>query len=124
MLGTISAVPHFRGVPCGNEKHKLTQTATDSMHTTEKLATELDKANLPQMAQKARQGYYHDFLSPLVTPCLQLEADLRAIGTREAEAIRQRHLNGEFDARKEESDAWAESPDGKSAFEELIKRGH
>jgi hypothetical protein len=94
------------------------------MHTTEKLAGELEKANLPSMAKRAREGYYHDFLSPLTAPCLQLEADLRAVGTNEAEAIRQRHLNGEFDANTEESDAWAESPDGKAAFGELTKRGH
>ena len=94
------------------------------MHTTEKLAVELDKANLPSMAKKAREGYYHDYLSPLATPCLQLEADLRAIGTPEALAIRLRHLNGEFDATSEESDAWAESPDGKAVLGELLKQGH
>lgn len=94
------------------------------MHTTEKLAIELDKANLPSMAKKAREGYYHDYLSPLPAPCLQLEADLRSIGTPEAMEIRSRHLNGEFDATKEESDAWVESPDGKAAFGELLKRGH
>jgi hypothetical protein len=94
------------------------------MHTTEKLAVELEKANLSEMATRARKGYYHDFLSPLAAPCLQLEADLRAVGTREAEAIRQRHLNGDFDATKEESDAWAESPDGKACCGQLLKRGH
>jgi hypothetical protein len=94
------------------------------MHSTEKLAVELDKAKLPSMAKKAREGYYHDFLSPLATPALQLEADLRQIATKEAEAIRQRHLNGEFDATSDESEAWGESPDGKAAFEQLIRRGH
>lgn len=94
------------------------------MHTTEKLAVELEKANLPNMAKKAREGYYHDYLSPLPAPCLQLESDLREIETPEAMAIRSRHLNGEFDATKEESDAWAESPDGKATFAELFKRGH
>jgi hypothetical protein len=94
------------------------------MHTTEKLALALEDAKLSEMASAARKGYYRDFLSPLATPCLQLEADLRAIGTKESEAIRQRHLNGEFDATKEESDAWAESPDGKATFGELTKRGH
>ena len=94
------------------------------MHSTEKLAGELERANLLEMAKKAREGYYHDFLSPLAAPCMQLEADLRAIGTTEAESIRQKHLNGEFDATTEEGDAWAESPDGKAAFEQLIRRGH
>jgi hypothetical protein len=94
------------------------------MHTTELLALELDKANLPEMAKKAREGYYHDFLSPLATPCIQLERDLAAIATPAAMALRKRHLNGDFDATKEESDAWAESPDGKATFERLMKRGH
>lgn len=94
------------------------------MHTTEKLAVELEKAGLLSMAKKAREGYYHDFLSPLPAPCLQLEDDLRKIGTPEALAIRSKHLNGEFDATKEESDAWAKSPDGQAAFAELSKRGH
>ena len=94
------------------------------MHTTEKLAAELEGANLLEMAKKAREGYYHDFLSPLAAPCMQLEADLRAIGTTAAEAIRQKHLNGEFDATTEESDAWAESPEGKATFGQLVKRGH
>lgn len=94
------------------------------MHTTEKLALELDKANLSIMAQKAREGYYHDFLSPLAAPCMQLADDLRIIGTPAAMSIRDRHINGEFDATTEESNAWAEGPDGKAAFEQLVRRGH
>lgn len=77
------------------------------MHTTEKLAIALENAGLHKMAQRAREGYYHDYLSPLATPCLQLAADLTTIGTAGALEIRSRHLNGEFDATKEESDAWA-----------------
>jgi hypothetical protein len=34
-------------------------------------------------------------------------------------ALRARHLNGEFDASKEESDAWAESPEGKATLATL-----
>jgi hypothetical protein len=34
-------------------------------------------------------------------------------------ALITRHMNGEFDATKEESDAWAESEDGQAAFNEL-----
>jgi hypothetical protein len=90
------------------------------MHTKDKLSAELHKAGLPDMAIKAAGGYYHDYLSPLETPCLQLEKDLRAVGTPEAETVRQRHLNGEFDASREESDAWAASPDGQAAFAQLV----
>lgn len=94
------------------------------MHTTEKLALELEKAGLHEMAKKARTGYYHDFLSHLDFPELQLDKDLQDAGTPEALALRVRHHNGEFDASKEESDAWAESPEGKAAYAELTRRGH
>ena len=94
------------------------------MHTTEKLALALEEANLPEMAKAARQGFYHNYLSPLPAPCLQLEADLRSQHTDAAEKVRLLHLNGEFDATKDESDAWAESPDGKAVFAELTKTGH
>ena len=86
------------------------------MHTKDFLAQELEKADLQEMANKAKTGYYDDYLSPLATPCLQLEIDLREAATPAAEALRQRHLNGEFDSLKEESDAWIASPDGQAAL--------
>lgn len=96
------------------------------VHTTVKLALALENVGLMEMAKKAREGFYHDFLSPLDFPEMRLEADLRTASSfcPEAEALRQRHLKGEFDASKEESDAWAASPDGKAAYAELTKRGH
>jgi hypothetical protein len=92
------------------------------MHSKDKLAGELNKVGLHEMAAKATTGYYHDFLSPLATPCLQLAADLAAVGTPAALALRERHLNGEFDATKEESDEWAASPEGRATFEALIRK--
>ena len=92
------------------------------MHTKDILATELEKAGLYDMARMARCGYYHDFLSPLDSPCLQLAADLAAVGTPAALALRDRHLNGEFDATKEESDEWAASEDGRATFDALIRK--
>jgi hypothetical protein len=92
------------------------------MHTKDFLAQELEKAGLPDMAAKAREGYYHDFLSRLAFPDLQLDADLAAAGTPAADALRRRHHNGEFDASKEESDEWAESADGQAAFKQLMGR--
>lgn len=89
------------------------------MHTKDILAGELIKAGLPEMAAKAAEGWYHDFLSPLATPELQLAADLAAAGTPEALALRQRVINGDFDASREESDAWARSPEGQKTFDEL-----
>lgn len=90
------------------------------MHTKDILADELRKAGLPEMADKAATGYYHDYLSPLATPALQLLQDLQAAGTPAALALAERHTNGEFDATKEESDDWANSPDGKAAFAKLV----
>lgn len=94
-----------------------------TLHTKDILAAELEKAGLHDMATKAATGYYHDFLSPLDLPEMQLAADLAAAGTPEALALRERHINGEFDATKEESDAWAESDDGQEALGRLVKGG-
>jgi hypothetical protein len=91
------------------------------MHTKDILAGELAKIGLDEMAAKAATGYYHDFLSPLATPCIQLAADLYRVHTPEALALRQRHMSGEFDATREESDAWAKSAQGQSVFRELMK---
>jgi hypothetical protein len=86
------------------------------MHTKDILAAELSKAGLTHMAEMAAEGYYHDFLSPLATPCIQLAADLAGVGTSEAMALRARAVAGEFDASKEEGDTWAGSKDGLETF--------
>lgn len=44
--------------------------------------------------QKCRDGYYHDFKSPLTFPKSQLATDLRAMGLKETAA---RVEKGEFD---------------------------
>lgn len=93
------------------------------MHTKDMLAKALRDAGLPELADKAATGYYHDFLSPLATPCLQLHQDLLAVGTDAARAVLMRHLDGAFDASPEESEEWANSPDGQAAFESLIRSG-
>jgi hypothetical protein len=93
------------------------------MHTKDKLAAELERAGLHLMAAKAREGWYHDFLSPLDFPEMQLDHDLAIAGTPAALALRERHHNGEFDASIEESDAWAESPDGQATINKLMPKG-
>lgn len=93
------------------------------MHTKDKLATALNQIGLTEMAEKAANGYYHDFLSPLSTPELQLVYDLKEAGTDEAMALRQRVIDGDFDASKEESDEWAASPEGQAAFSALVHSG-
>lgn len=92
------------------------------MHTKDFLAQELENAGLSEMAARARTGYYHDYLSPLATPELQLLADLQAAGTPAALKLRDRHINGEFDASTEESEEWAQSPEGQAIFRELLNR--
>lgn len=91
------------------------------MHTKDQLADALAAIGLTEMAAKAREGYYHDFLSPLDRPELTLVHELRLIGTPGAMALRQRAINGDFDARLEESEAWAKSADGQEASRQLMK---
>jgi hypothetical protein len=90
------------------------------MHTKDFLANELQKIGLTDLSEKARSGYYHDFLSPLDTPELELLNDLALVGTPEAMALRQRAMAGEFDASSEESDEWAKSNEGRETFSELF----
>jgi hypothetical protein len=92
-----------------------------AQHTKDYLAQELRKAGLQEMAEKAAVGYYHDFLSPLVLPDMQLDADLIEAGTPEAKVMRMRHYNGEFDASIEESEEWAASPEGQAVIGSVCK---
>lgn len=89
------------------------------MHSKDKLANALIEAGLNEMAGKAARGYYHDYLSPLATPCIQLAADLAKVGTPAALALRKHHLGGEFDATREEADEWMKSEDGVEVMSHL-----
>ena len=91
------------------------------MHTKDKLAKELELINEPELAAKAREGYYDDYLSPLDTPQLQLLQDLYKTGHGAAIKFRERVKEGEFDGTKEEADAWAASPEGQAVFGKLAK---
>lgn len=99
-------------------------------HTTAKLARALSAIpGVPrEMIRQAVEGYYHDYLSPLATPEVQLVADLRALASLPAtprdsrpllRAVAQRVIAGDFDATKEEADAWAASPEGQETFAAL-----
>lgn len=98
------------------------------MHTKDMLADALMAIGLQDMSLKARGGYYHDYLSPLDLPELQLVNDLgiatekRPDLTAAIMALRQRIINGEFDANAEEGDEWASSPDGRDAFSRLVNK--
>lgn len=87
--------------------------------TTEKLARALEEEHAPEaMIKKAREGFYDDYKSPVAFPEMALMEDARAAGLKR---IQEGILNGEWDATKEESDAWARSPEGQAAFNELVK---
>jgi hypothetical protein len=87
-------------------------------HTKDILAAALTEAGLTEMAAKAATGYYHDFLSPLDLPTVTLADDLAKAG---AWALRQRVINGDFDASREESEEWAASPEGQETMAELTR---
>ena len=96
------------------------------MHSKNKLADALMYLGLMDMSLQARGGYYHDYLSPLATPELQLLADLQEAAMkfsfprrRDIMLLRQRVIDGEFDATEEESDDWAKSEEGQAAFARL-----
>jgi hypothetical protein len=101
------------------------------MHTKNRLSAALRAIGLADtsgkaqtlfaMADKAAQGYYDDFLSPLDLPTLQLVSELGAIGTPGAIGLSRRVVAGEFDATKEESDEWAASEEGQEVFDRLIR---
>jgi hypothetical protein len=101
-----------------------------SEHTTAKLARALSAIpGVPRdMIEKAIAGYYHDYLSPLAMPELQLIHDLRELAALPAtpcntrpllRALAQAVTDGDYDASPEESDAWAKSPDGQETFRAL-----
>lgn len=102
-----------------------------SEHTTAKLARALSAIpGVPKaMVQRAIDGHYHDFLSPLTFPEIQLVSDLRELASLPAtpaasrpllRELAQQVVDGEFDASKEESDAWAASPEGQETFAQLV----
>lgn len=94
------------------------------LHTNEKLARVLEARNNPAlkgMVKLARKGYFHDFESPLVMPDLKLREMLLKRGeVRLAERV----VEGDFDATKEEADAWAQSPEGLETFSKMIKNSN
>jgi hypothetical protein len=101
-----------------------------SEHTTAKLARALSEVpGMPRdMIARAIAGHYHDYLSELAMPELQLLADLRDLAGQPTtgpkaraalQALITRLLDGDFEASSEEADAWAASPEGQETFRQL-----
>lgn len=108
--------PHLRPKPIPPE-------GDDEIHSSEKLARALEQIDDPAMyymADRARSGYYHSFLSPHPLPELELVKDLRDLGHLELVA---RVLDDEFAETNAESAAWGRSPEGQEADAELRKSG-
>jgi hypothetical protein len=95
----------------------MISTQEGLMHTKDVLAAALRDAALQEMAMRAAEGYYHDYLSPLVMPEKQLVCELTMIGTSAALMLCERVKQGDFGPSDEESDAWASSPDGQAAMQ-------
>lgn len=91
------------------------------MHTKDILADALIEAGLPALAAQAREGHYHDYLSPLDSPTSALTEELLKAGTQAALGLRHRVINGDFDASLEEANEWARSQDGQAAFAALVE---
>lgn len=103
---------------------------TDTERTTVRLARALQQVPgmPPAMIRAAIDGYYDDYLSPLAAPVNQLVADLLALAALPSTGPKAKGAlavlagqaaGGEFDGTREESQAWAASPDGRAAFREM-----
>lgn len=101
---------------------------TETKHTKDMLADALREIGLNDMADKAATGFYHDFLSPLDLPEMQLINELGAAMSKATDrkdqimALRMRVIDGDFDASAEESEEWAKSAEGQETFKKLLPK--
>lgn len=113
-------------------------------HTKDKLAGRLERVGrypfdgearviLDHMVALARQGYYHDYLSPLTMPDVQLVTDLRKLSERPGTSGQARTvlvelvrdvISGSYAPSTEEAEAWIKSPEGQAALDQLPARLH
>ena len=96
------------------------------MNSTQKLIEALKAAAAPaDLIARAERDEFNDFKSQSATPCLDL---LRALSeaaaadpTNEAlRGVRDQAFKGAFDATRAESDAWANSPEGRATLEQTF----
>lgn len=99
--------------------------------TSQRLADILKAAGFIALATRAEQDEFHDFFSPAPNPAMLLDQELYQLAgdpklseraRLAAHHIRMRHHDGEFDASNEESDEWAESPEGQAVMGELVRK--
>ena len=103
----------------------MTDTPKHMMTTRERLAVALTGINAPaDMIERARNGYYDDFLSELPIPIRTLVHDLQQLGTTEAQLLAERAMRGEFDGTLAEADAYFQTPEGQELMQRLgMKEG-
>lgn len=110
--------------------HRVDGSPIDDRHTTVRLAEALSAIpGVPKdMIARAIDGHYHDYLSPLALPELQLLADLNDLASLPATPRDSRPqlrnlargvARGDFDASSAESEEWARSPEGQETFRQL-----
>ena len=92
--------------------------------TSERLARDLEALDDPRLAgmiQRAHDGLYDDFKSPLETPIQTLVNELNGLGYRQ---MADRARNGEWDATAAEGDDYfANDPEGQATMAELRRDG-
>lgn len=103
-----------RFMPLTPEEHELLAPMSEEQRhqwlklrlpTKERLARHLEAEGLPQLAYHARRGLYDDFdEGGHETPQIKLMADLKKFGRFDLKWI---VTTGEYDATRQESDAWA-----------------
>jgi hypothetical protein len=101
---------------------------TETAPTAEVLAKKLDEIGLSLLAKRARNNEFHDYLTPHAFPEMVLvDALARSASNLPGMSaaimkVRQDVIDGKYDASKEESDAWAASPEGQATFSKLTGR--
>jgi len=104
----------------------------DEVVTAEFLGRVLQELGATEIAARARLGHFDDYFAPSeIADGLELihlvtELDRWSRGTNRAARLRARVViaavkEGEFDGTKAESDRWAASADGQTAFNALVK---
>ena len=91
------------------------------MSTIDRLVSALTEAGAPKaMITAACAGCYDDFASESAAPIMDLVRDAKAAGLHK---IARRAMDGDFDATREEADAWGKSPEGATIRGSLLKGG-
>lgn len=85
------------------------------MPTRERLAQAIEKEDGPKwIIDKARQGYYDNYVSPLRFPINSLVEDLISVSMFK---MAHRAMDGDFDGNKDEVAAWAENVNSRTVFD-------